>query len=178
MPARYRQGDPRWGAEILGYGPSTIAGSGCMLVCLCEAARELTGVEMLPPMLNRRGIAESAFLHSSALTGKLAALAGLQAGDKINAAEPSLLRGAIGEAFRTGGLAILHVDHSGDAFGDHFVLALREEYDASGFKRITYADPATGREAQLDAVSLEGVTTWGTRVKTYRVRGVRAVHKA
>lgn len=178
MPARYKQADPRWSADVLGYGPSTIGGSGCMLVCLCEAVRELTGVDMPPPMLNRRGTAEGAFLHSSALTAKLAALAGLKAGDKVNAAEPSLLRGAIGEAFRTGGLAILHVDHSGDAFGDHFVLALREEYDASGNKRIVYADPATGREAQLDAMRLEGSTTWGTRVKTYRVRGVRAIHKA
>ena len=178
MPARYRQADPRWSSDVLGYGPSTIGASGCMLVCLCEAVRELTGVDMPPPMLNRRGIAEGAFLHSSALTGKLGALAGLKIGDKVTATDPSLLRGVIGDAFRGNGLAILHVDHSGDVFGDHFVLALRDEYDASGFKRLIYADPATGREAPMDAVSLEGVTTWGTRVKRYRVRSARIVFRA
>lgn len=175
---RYKQADPRWSQEMLGFGPATIGRAGCMLVCLCEAARELRGVETLPPLLNRMGVNRRAFLHSSALTSQLGALAGLVVGDKITANEPSLLRGAIGDAFRGGGLSILHVDHTGDMTGDHFVLALREEHDASGFRRLVYADPATGREGQLDAVNLEGVTTWGTTVKRYRVRSVRSVHAA
>lgn len=175
---RYKQADPRWSKDVLGFGPATIGRAGCMLVCLCEAARELRGVEVLPPFLNRVGINHSAFLHSSALTAKLGFLVGLKVGDKITANEPSLLRGAIGDALRDGGRSILHVDHTGDYTGDHFVLALREEHDASGFRRLVYADPATGREGQLDALNLEGVTTWGTVVKRYRVRSVRSVHAA
>jgi hypothetical protein len=175
---RYKQADPRWSAGVLGFGPSTIGRAGCMLVCLCEAARMLRGVEMPPPLLNSAGVDRKAFLHSSALTKELGALAGLVVGDKLTAAEPSLLRGVIGEALRNGGLAIAHVDHTGDAFGDHFVLLHAERHDASGFKRIVYADPATGRDAELDAVSLTGSTVWGSRPKTYRVTSVRSVHAA
>lgn len=174
---RYRQADPRWSAATLGFGPSTIGRAGCLLVCLCEAARALRGVEMPPPLLNSAGIDRKAFLHSMAMTKELGALAGLVIGDKVKG-DASQLRGAIGETLRAGGLVIAHVDHTGDAFGDHFVLILDEHYDASGFKRLLYADPATGREAQLDGVNLEGSTTWGTQVKTYRVRSVRSVHPA
>lgn len=174
---RYRQADQKWSAATLGFGPSTIGRSGCLLVCLCEAARMLRGVEMPPPLLNSAGIDRKAFLHSMALTKELGALAGLAIGDTVKG-DPSQLRGAIGDALRAGGLAIAHVDHTGDAFGDHFVLIYDEAHDASGFRRLLYADPATGRDAQLDAVNLEGVTTWGTRVKTYRVRSVRSVQQA
>lgn len=177
MPTRYKQADPRWSNAVLGFGPSTIGRAGCLLVCLCEAARILRGVEMPPPLLNSAGIDRKAFLHSMAMTKELGALAGLAVGDKVKG-DASQLRGEIGQALRNGGLSIAHVDHTGDAFGDHFVLVIDEQHDASGFRRMTYCDPATGREAQLDAVNLEGVTTWGTRVKTYRVRSVRSVHVA
>lgn len=171
---RYRQADPRWSADVLGFGPATIGKAGCMLTVLCEASRELRDVETLPPLLNRAGINRRAFVHSSALTQQLGEIAGLKVGEKI-VGDASLLRGHIGEALRNGGRVILHVDHTGDMTGDHFVLALREERDASGFRRLVYADPATGREGQMDGVNLEGVTTWGARVKTYRVRSVRSV---
>lgn len=174
---RYKQADQRWSQATLGFGPSTIGRAGCLLVCLCEAARALRDVEMPPPLLNSAGIDRKAFIHSMAITQKLGELAGLRVSEKITG-DPSLLRGAIGEAFRGGGLVIAHVDHTGDAFGDHFVLLLGERYDASGNKRIAYADPATGREAELDAVNLSGVTVWGTRAKTYRVLSVRTVHAA
>lgn len=171
---RYKQADPKWGSAVLGFGPSTIGRSGCLLVCLCEAARVLRGVEMPPPLLNSAGIDRKTFLHSMALTKELGALAGLVVGDKLTG-DASQLRGVIGDALREGGLAIAHVDHTGDAFGDHFVLILGERYDASGFKRLVYADPATGREAELDAVNLNGSTVWGARPKTYRVTSVRTV---
>lgn len=174
---RYKQADQRWSQATLGFGPSTIGRSGCLLVCLCEAARVLRGVEMPPPLLNSAGIDRKAFLHSMALTAQLGALAGLVVSEKITG-DASQLRGAIGEAFRGGGLTIAHVDHTGDVFGDHFVLLLSEGHDASGNKRITYADPATGREAELDAVNLCGITVWGTRPKQYRVISVRTVTAA
>lgn len=162
---------------MLGFGPSTIGRAGCLLVCLCEAARALRGVEMPPPLLNSAGIDRKAFLHSMALTKELGALAGLVVGDKLTG-DASQLRGVIGEALRTGGLVIAHVDHTGDAFGDHFVLVLDERYDGNGFKRLAYADPATGRDAELDAVNLTGSTVWGTRPKIYRVISVRTVRAA
>jgi hypothetical protein len=175
--ARYKQADPRWGAAMLGHGPSTIGRSGCMLVSLCEAARMLRGVEMPPPLLNAAGIERGGFLHSMAITKELGAMAGLVVGDPIKG-EATSLRGVVGETLRGGGLVIAHVDHTGDAFGDHFVVVHAESHDASGNKRLIYADPATGRDAELDAVNLTGSTVWGTRVKTYRVRSVRSVHAA
>lgn len=175
--ARYRQADPRWGSATLGFGPSTMGRAGCLVTCLCEAARMLRGVEMPPPLLNSAGVDRKAFLHSMALTKDLGALAGLVVGDKQTGDAPTM-RGMIGETLRGGGLVIAHVDHTGDAFGDHFVLVHLDGHDASGNRRLTYADPATGRDAELDAVNLEGSTTWGTRVKTYRVRSVRSVHAA
>jgi hypothetical protein len=174
---RYKQADPRWGSAVLGFGPSTIGRAGCLLVCLCEAARMLRGVEMPPPLLNAAGIDRKAFLHSMALTKELGALAKLVVGEKQTGDVPTM-RGMIGETLRSGGLVIAHVDHTGDAFGDHFVLIHADSYDASGNRRLLYADAATGRDAELDAVNLEGSTVWGTRVKTYRVRGVRSVHAA
>ena len=172
--SRYKQADRRWSSSTLGFGPATIGGAGCLLVCLCEAARILRDVEMPPPLLNAAGIDNKAFVHSMAIAAQLGALAGLEVGDKIKG-DASQLRGAIGEALRAGELVIAHVDHTGDAFGDHFVLVHSERHDASGNRRLGYADPATGRDAELDALNLEGVTTWGTRVKAYRVRSVRSV---
>lgn len=137
----------------------------------------LRGVEVFPPLLNSAGVDRKAYLHSMAITKDLGALAGLVVGDPIKG-EAASLRGVIGETLRGGGLVIAHVDHTGDAFGDHFVLVHGEGHDASGNKRFSYADPATGRDAELDAVNLTGSTVWGTRVKTYRVRGVRSVHAA
>lgn len=162
---------------MLGFGPATIGRAGCMLVCLCEAARMLRGVEMPPPLLNSAGIDRKAFLHSSAITKELGALAGLVIGDVVKG-EVSTMRGIVGETLRSGGLVVAHVDHTGDAFGDHFVLVHTDGHDASGNKRLTYSDPATGRDSELDAVNLQGSTVWGTRVKTYRVRSVRSVHVA
>jgi hypothetical protein len=177
MTPRYKQNDPRWGSAVLGFGPSTIGRSGCLLVCLSEAARMLRGVEMPPPLLNSAGIDRKAYMHSMALTKELGALAGLVVGDKQTGDVPTM-RGMIGETLRGGGLVIAHVDHTGDALGDHFVVVHVDGHDASGNRRLTYADPATGRDAELDGVNLTGSTTWGTRVKTYRVRGVRSVHAA
>lgn len=177
MSARYRQADPRWSAEKLGFGPSTIGRSGCLLVCLCEAARELRGVELLPPFLNAMGIKEKAFLHSMALTEKLGTIAGLRIGEKI-VGDAAMLRGVVRDTFAKGGLSILHVDHTKDIFGDHFILALKDENDASGNRRILYSDSATGRESQLDGVNLVGSTTWGTQIKNYRAISVRSVFKA
>lgn len=177
MTPRYKQADPRWSAAVLGFGPSTIGRAGCLLTCLCEAARMLRGVEMPPPLLNAAGIDRKAFLHSMALTKELGALAGLVVGDKQTGDVPTM-RGAIAESLRSGGLSIAHVDHTGDAFGDHFVLIVDDGHDASGFRRMRYADPATGRDAEIDGLNLEGATTWGARIKTYRVRSVRSVHAA
>ena len=137
----------------------------------------LRGVEMPPPLLNSAGIDRKAYLHSMAITKELGALAGLDVGEKQTGDAPTM-RGMVGETLRAGGLVIAHVDHTGDAFGDHFVLIHGDEHDASGYRRMLYADPATGRDAQIDGLNLEGVTTWGTRVKTYRVRSVRSVRAA
>lgn len=174
---RYKQADPKWYKDILGYGPSNIGAAGCMLVCLCEAVRELRGVEMPPPMANRIGITNGAFIHSSAKTAKLAGLMGLKVSEKITG-DTAMIRASVKDAFRNGGRAILHVDHTGDLFGDHFVLGLREEVDASGFQVLAYADPATGREAPMDANKLKAATTWGSRVKLYSVISMRAVYAA
>lgn len=177
MTPRYKQADPRWSSVTLGNGPSTIGRGGCLLVCLCEAARLLRGVELLPSFLNQAGIERKAFIHSLAITKDLGAIAGLSVGGKVTG-DATVLRGAIGETLRAGALVIAHVDHSGDIFGDHFVLIHTEGTDASGNKRLTYADPATGRDAELDARHLEGSTTWGVQVKRYRVRSVRSVSTA
>lgn len=137
----------------------------------------LRGVEMPPPLLNSAGIDRKTFLHSMAITKDIGALAKLVVGDR-QTGDVATMRGMIGETLRGGGLVIAHVDHTGDVFGDHFVLVHTDGHDGSGNRRLTYADPATGRDAELDGLRLEGSTVWGTQIKTYRVRNVRSVHAA
>jgi hypothetical protein len=159
---------------MLGEGPATIGQAGCLLCCYVEAMGLLRDLPTTPPMLNKAIRDKRGFLHSMLIQPVAAEVAGLKVTEKV-VGDATALRGVIGDALRAGKALVAHVDHTGDAFGDHFVLIHSEHVDASGNKRLIYADPATGRDAELDAVDLKGATVWGTRPKVYRVRSVRAV---
>lgn len=151
-----RQGDPRWSAFKLGTGTSTIGASGCLITCLCEAARRFGTDPVLDPgELNRRGKLANAFRGSSAIIPTLAPCAGLEAPRAwrvMNADGDGALRAAIVGALESDRLAILHVNHDADEAGDHFVLGLKLEGDV-----VRFADPSSGLEGRINLVTLEGV---------------------
>jgi hypothetical protein len=172
MAKRHQQVDRRWSQLVLGDGPRTIGQAGCLLVALCEAARELGVSDIMPPQLNSLGRQKGAFIGSAAISEELGRVAGLDVGKKV-VGDESILRGQILAALRDGGRCLLHVDKDANGSGDHWVLAVNfVEPD-----RIQYADPATGNDAELNARSLNGATIWGTTPKVYRVTGVRTVHR-
>ena len=55
-PPTYRQGDPRWGKEILGFGPNTIAAAGCLMTSVTSMVAgegvQISGVVPTPDVMN------------------------------------------------------------------------------------------------------------------------------
>ena len=178
------QADTHWSGLTLGDGPSTIGKSGCLLVCLTLAARELGALpSLLPPHANLLCLQAGAFSGDALVVHLAAAALDLEAplDDRVKAPIGSgALIDAVSDALTSGALAILHVDHdsnrpAGDVDADHFILA----YQIKGDRVLCY-DPAVGR-VSLTWPGLEsaGDVVWGPKdFRRYRVVAVRPIRKA
>lgn len=112
---------------------------------------------------------------ANAVTVEVGAANGLRIGPRIDAHTAGLeaLIGAVEDAFRVGGRALMHVDtdaNDADFNGKHWVLVV-------GFagRQLLYADPATGGEGQMALASLRGRSGWSSG-REFVARGVRQVH--
>ena len=170
------QADSRWGSIVLGDGPSTIGKSGCLLVCLVEAARYLgTRPDMLPPHLNEACRQRGCFFGASLVVRDAAPLVGLVSPDaeKVTSNLADQVVGMLG-----GGLAVLHVDHDDDPQGDHFLLAVKVAQREGMPPHVECYDPATGVPVWLSLPDLEATARWGKVVKRYRTLSARPIRKA
>lgn len=168
-----RQGDARWRSEILGDSAATTIGqAGCLLVCLAEARARLLKVDGDPVGLNTSGRLHRCFSGAAAITDKLAKVAGLACGPRIDG-DLEVMRDCIVEALLRGSSAVLlHVDHNQKDGGDHWVLAPPGGLGADG--RIAYCDPATGKLGHLGLASLSAPSGWRD-ARVYSVRGCRVL---
>lgn len=171
-----KQGDPRWRAERLGDGESSIGKAGCLLCAITECANRLGTVAHRDPReLNRMGRTAGAFVGSAALTEKLARCAGLDCSPRIDG-PPDILSKQVQARLAMGKMLLLHVDHDsskpkGDVAADHWVLAI-ELNGAS----LVYADPATGALHMMPVNSLTAESGWPDK-RLYRVRGIRQLSR-
>lgn len=168
MSKRLRQADSRWSKVTLGFGPGTIGKFGCALVSVCQAAKFLRGVELLPPHLNAMGQSSKAFKGVLVIWDLLGRVAGLEirsivTGEGVSACITSTLKAK--------GVCLLHVDHKDDERGDHWVLA----HSVTDTGDIVCSCSAIGDDVVIDKTTLRGATTWGNQPKVYSVRGVRPV---
>lgn len=179
-----RQNDQRWGSIMLGDGPSTIGRSGCLLVCVVEAARYFgTRPDLLPPHLNEAARQAGAFVGDKLIVGKAAELVGLDApADKrMTVADGPLADALLGVLGK--GCAVVHVDHDGqradgDPEGDHFLLAVKVVHADGAPPHVECCDPATGVLVWLSLPDLEATARWGKVVKRYRAVSVRPIGRA
>lgn len=153
---------------MLGFGPGTIGRLGCALVSVCQAAKFLRGIELLPPHLNAMGRSAKAFRGELVIWDLLGRSAGLDVrpivvGDGLSA--------VITSALRAKGVCLLHVDHKGDERGDHWVLA----HSLTDGDDFICSCSAVGDDVIISREFLKGATTWANEPKTYTVRGARPV---
>lgn len=168
MPKRFRQADPRWSKVMLGFGPGNIGRFGCALVSVCQAAKFLRGVELLPPHLNAMGRAAKAFRGELVIWDVLGRVAGLDVRPIVTA---DGLLSSISTTLRDKGACLLHVDHKNDERGDHWVLA----HGLTDVGDFICSCSAVGDDVIISRETLRGSTTWGNEPKTYAVRGARPV---
>jgi hypothetical protein len=165
---RFRQADARWSKVTLGFGPGTIGKSGCALVCICEAARILRNVELLPPHLNAMGRSAKAFSGMLVIWDMMGRAAGLDVRPLVVG---DGLASTIAATLRDKGACLLHVDHRDDQRGDHWVLA----YGLTADGDFVCSCSAVGGDVVIAKNTLKGATTWANEPKTYAVRGARPV---
>lgn len=195
------QADFRWGGIKCGGGPSTLGRGGCLVTCLTEAARLLTGrTTLLPPHVNNACIRAKAFdwqrnkagdpilnqesgkkiLGDNLILDAAAKLYGLECPLSERVVVPlgedrKPLVDSLTEMLRRG-YAIVHVDHDsttpgGDLAPDHFILATG--IDGHG---VVCADPALARSVDLYMPNLDNPTLlWGKIKKHYRAVAVRPI---
>jgi hypothetical protein len=159
------QNSDAWGRMRLGTGGSTIGGGGCLLTALTMAVNALKGLSMTPPQVNDVGVAAGAFGSNSSEMNPavLAQALGLHIVERIRNEPthvPDMIR-VVDEALAAGGLAVVHVDYTEDARGDHFVLVNGKT--GSGY---TAVDPVSGKTISLND-GLRGPSKWGSTTKNY-----------
>jgi hypothetical protein len=166
-----RQGDPTWAKIHVGHSSKTMSAVGCLVTCYAQALRDL-GVDpdATPLTVNDRGVFVGAGLVQVATAKRL----GLDVDVVATTGTMPRLMQHVSYGLEAGGRVILHVDHdsakvSGDAAGDHFVLARRLTKEG-----YIFADPATGREHLLDGSTL----TANVGLKSYLLRSARIVRPA
>ena len=166
------QADKRWGSIVLGDGPSSIGRSGCLLVCLTEAARRLAGrPDLLPPHANEVCRQAGAFFGASLVVREAAKVLGLESPDDEKVTAEGDLALALETALERG-CAVVHVDKDADGTGDHFVLATSFAGDP---RHVECLDPATGVPVWLSWPDLAATARWGKVVKQYRAVSVRPI---
>ncbi len=171
-----RQGDSRWGDELLGLGTLTIKRAGCLLTSLTMATNSLNNQSLTPSNVNK------------ILQERAAAWAGASSGMNrsnmiLDVAVPALgmkivqrlrkgstppptvanIKAVADKALQSGTLAIVHVSKDGDDTGDHFVIV-----NGHNEKGYVISDPAFGTTIQLDD-NFTGKTKKGT---VYRPVGI------
>lgn len=181
MAAIFYQSDKRWSHITLGHGPSTIGRAGCVLTSLAMAADMLGGAAGCDPIeANRRCMRADAYQHWTGGQVRRADLLSVARGaialgflspehEHVEAVPGhASLSSALGKAL-TDGCALIRVDHTGDARGDHTILALRID-TVEG--RVHCLDPAVG-PITLRWPELTAEVQWRSKTKTYRVTKVQ-----
>lgn len=190
------QNDRRWKDIVTGHGPSRLGATGCVVVSLTMAARELgTRAGLIPPHTNNSAIAADCFEHwdekakklvrgDELLVGKAAPIFGLEAPDD------GVVAGAPGdaqvlEAVRAAlkpdhegnapGMALLRIAFDDDPHGKHTILATALDLYTNVVRCL---DPAIGL-VTLGFPQIETLGVWGKGdVRKYHVVGVRPIRKA
>lgn len=198
----FAQGDPAHASTLLGWGPSTFHGAGCVLMCLVRAAHHLGTRPSLSPIDANKLLRDAGCFRRRRADGLLvtatrddggcllhvpsaAAELGLSAPDKgvlrLGVHDAPTVRAGLARAV-VPGVALLWVDHDsdtplGDPEGDHYVLAFG--WDRSGGV-VLCDDPATGDVTRLAWPSLAAKNVrWGRKTKDYRsVLTVRPITRA
>lgn len=168
MSKRLRQADQRWSKVTLGFGPGTVGQFGCALVSICQAAKLLRGVELLPPHLNAMGKSANAFRGVLVVWDLLGRTAGLDIHPLVSGEN---LSSCIRTTLKMKGACLLHVDHKGDEKGDHWILA----HSLSDAGDIICSCSAVGDDVIISKDTLRGATTWVNEPKVYIVRGARPI---
>lgn len=172
------QGAKPWGQRKLLLGNSSIAGAGCVLTCLVEAARLFKTRPLLTPYEANEELKEvdGACIGSNIVLAMAAPRFGLECPEEgwVQAAPGhQSLRDAFERHLTPGAAAFVRVDHDGDGHGDHTLLAVGRRDDA-----IDCLDPALAHHVYLSWPSLEVGVRWGKHDKIYRVVGFRPVKPA
>ena len=167
-----------WGKLRLPESTMSVEDYGCLLLCYTQALRDLEVDPEATPLSVIKATKEltgrdRVWFAGEPVQTQLAKAVGLTAGDVVRCPpQPAQEMRRVLLAALDVGLAILNVNHDGDAAPDHFVLARRLEGD-----RVWYADPATGAESWLDLRTLSGTSLWKTRkgtiTKVYSALSVR-----
>ena len=171
-----RQGDPRWGDELLGPGTLTIRGHGCLLTSLTMAVNALNDQSLTPSQVNKilqgrpsAWVGPGQKLNRSNLILDFAVPAlGMKIVQRLRKGSTvpptvSNIKAVADKALQSGALAIVHVSKDGDDTGDHFVIV-----NGHNEKGYVISDPAFGTTLQLDD-NFTGKTKKGT---TYRPVGI------
>lgn len=159
----------------LGTGSSTFGKAGCLLYCLDNARHRLTGHSLDPVGLNALGVAGDCFDGSNAYTEKLAKVAGLKCGPRVDKSV-GLMSSMINAYLASGRLILGHVDHDstkpkGDPEADHFILI----HTHAGLTYV-YDDSATGQMGGLVVGTLTAPSAWRDH-RPYRLLAFRTLSK-
>lgn len=173
----YKQADPAWSREALGFGTSTIGKAGCLITCLAMARERILGIETTPADVNRIAKEANAFVRSMLIVPRACQALGLVQVDRIRDVgsvngDLAKQQALVDEALECGGVAILHVDHNNVEGGDHFVLI--HSRDAAG--GYAAADPAPGYDIFVNS-DLRATSKWNSKLKYYEPVGVIFVSK-
>jgi hypothetical protein len=170
-----RQADPRWKGRRLGAGTSTFGNAACLLLAIDNARHRLTGAPLDPVQLDAAGVMAGAFVGSGAIIEKLAKVAGLVAGPRVDLL-PDIAGKAISSYLASGRLILAHVDHDsakskGDPEADHWILLHKQ-----AGQTFVYDDSATGAMGGLSTLTLSAPSGWPDH-REYRLRAFRTLSK-
>lgn len=169
------QGDNRWGADILGFGTTDLSDGGCLITALTVGANSLNGTSITPKQANTLCKNSRAFDGSNLIVPTAATALHIQApvDKKVVGGSTQSMKDALDAALDQGGMAIMHVDFTGDTQGDHFIL-IHSRQNGS----YIASDPALGTPIPIGQ-DLTGTATWGKQnIKKYTPVAIIPILKA
>lgn len=167
-PVIYKQADPKWSKQKLGFGTSTIGLGGCLVTCFAIIGEMLTGKTLTPDVVNARCKIGGAFQNSRLFPKEAARILGLEVVarvDEVPSEDPRIVH-TVNEALDAGDLAIVEVDHNQKEGGDHFIVVSGRPPGGPGYEAIDPAGTgALGQKHSLLALDskLFGVSFWGSK---------------
>lgn len=171
------QGASQWRDMKVGLSDQRCAQVGCVLTAVAQACRIL-GVRAgaTPQTVNDAGLkhAPAVWLPerpAAAIIPRLCRANRLACASEPIEGSAAEMREAITLSISGGGLALVHVDYTGDERGEHWILAHAVEDGV-----IRACDPATARVEFLGLDALSGTAKWGSVSKTYTVAKVRPIY--